>query len=131
MLGQALAIGGGVLNAIGASDAADAQREAALLQSNVTYSQRREEIRRLALEQDYTEGLARARAASTGVEEGGSPALYQNFVTMENRRRRKFAQNQAVEERKAIRAGAPGSSAGKIASASELLSGITAAIGMS
>ena len=120
----------GVAGAFGAKKANKAQRRAAKLQAAVTFDQRMEEIRRLSLEQDYTEGLVTASAAASGVEAQGSPTAYLKYVKREHGRRKQYAIKAARDERFAIEQGAPGSTSGNLQAASHLLSGISSAVGM-
>lgn len=129
-LSAGLAIAGGIMGARAQSQAADAAREAAKAQAGFTYETRMEEIRRERINMRYIESLARARAAGSGVEMGGTPMLYEQYLKAENLRQENWAISSAAQERRAIRQGAPGSGAAKLASASEMLSGITSAIGL-
>lgn len=124
------AILGGVMGAFGAKSANKQARKAARLQSDLTFDQRMEELRRLSFEQDYTEGLATARVAASGVENQGSPTAYLDYIRGEHGKRFQYARRQAYAEKKAIREGAPSGSAGNLQAASSLLSGITAGFGM-
>lgn len=130
ILSAGLAIGGSILGARAAQSANREAREAAFTQADLTYDTRMEEIRRMRLEQTYVESLTRARIAASGVEAGGTPALYENYLRSENVRQLDWARKSADQERKAIRQGAPGKGGANLQAASQLLQGVTSAIGL-
>jgi hypothetical protein len=93
-------------------------REAAKLQSELTYEQRMEEIRRLKQEQDYALGANRAAAFASGVRLTGTSSTQRFLTQMQSDFARDigFRRRAATLEKNAIRKGASGSNLATIAS---------------
>lgn len=112
----------------GSSKAASQQREAARAQGHLTYAQRMEEIRRAELSNVYTQGQASAVAAAGGVEKQGTPQQTLSFMRTEFARQIDYSKDAAVQERKAIRSGAPGVGATNLANVGTAFAGLSQAL---
>lgn len=112
-------VAGTIAGAFGSKSAADAKKDAARKNANFTFRQRMEEIRRSERDMAYTEGAALASAGGSNIAFTGSTKRYIDDLRNEHRRQISYAQTNAVEERKMIRAGgkSPGLTAGIIGQA--------------
>lgn len=93
---------------IGGASAKKAAVDAAREQADLTYAQRQEEIRQKKRSGAQQLGQARAAVGASNIQFSGSADRYLTALDMENMREVAWAQNAAVKEREAIKAGASG-----------------------
>jgi len=86
-------------------------REATRQQARNTYAQRMEEIRRQRVENEYTQGYNVAAIGASGIQMSGSSARHLAGMQQEMSRDISWRRMSASQERRAIRAGAPGGAA--------------------
>ena len=85
-------------------------RKAARLQARLTYNQRMQEIRDIQKENEYTQGYNRAAVGASNILMTGSAKRHMDMMQSEMNADVARRRNAAVNERKAIRSGAPGGS---------------------
>jgi hypothetical protein len=102
-------------------------KKAAKQQANLTFSQRMEELRRARQAAEQRIGYGRAATGASNVMFSGTPQNYLNAMTALMEQDQSMGRASAIQERKAIRAGASGVGSGMIAQGVGDLLGMAAA----
>lgn len=102
-------------------------KKAAKEQAKLTFSQRMEELRRARQSAEQRIGYGRAATGASNVTFSGTPQNYLNAMTALMEQDQSMGLASAIQERKAIRAGASGAGSNLIAQGAGDLLGIAAA----
>jgi hypothetical protein len=119
-IAAAVSIGSSLLGLAGSSKSNSRAREAAKLQSNLTYEQRQEEIRRAILDQNQLLGRNRAAIGASNITFGGSSQQVLQGMQAEFAKDIAWRQRSADLEKTAIRKGGPGAGANWASAASAI-----------
>lgn len=106
-----VSIASSIAGTLGGLKSNEAAKQAAQTQAENTYRQRMEEIRRARRDQEQVTGQNRANIGASGLQFSGSAMRHLEDVQAEFARDINWRKKAASDEKKAIRAGAPGGTA--------------------